>query len=437
MLVNFSVRNWRTIGEEITLSMQATREQQHGERLTKINKFGIRLLPSALLFGANASGKTSLIQAFDFMRSFVIKWDPMYLAQNYEPNRVIAGMAEEVGMFKVELYLEDLLFTYQFKCTNNEVIEERLVQSNSSSDYILFDRQGGRCTFNETIYSESERNRYQIIFQGTDQARLLLNNLNEQKVTTFKTVYNWFKYGLQIIYPDSYYSRETMLNSEEILELFNVLLPHVDTGIKKVEKQDISQAEAGLTDKALEELLGKFQFGEGESVVVEGVHNFTLIEADDIKKPRFYKLMTVHQRGDEEIRFSMTDESQGTKRLLDLIPALCQRSKTNHVTYVIDEINRSLHPNLTSHLFRSFHSGCGGGCQDQVIATTHDLLLMRQDLFRRDEMWFLERSNRGSRLVSFAEFLETKKDKDLLRSYLAGRMGGLPDLIESSFCKDV
>jgi AAA15 family ATPase/GTPase len=115
-------------------------------------------------------------------------------------------------------------------------------------------------------------------------------------------------------------------------------------------------------------------------------------------------------------------------RVIDLLPVfldLCvQNSKK---VYVIDELDRSLHTLLTRHLLEGYLSSCSPESRAQLLFTTHDVLLMDQDLVRRDEMWITERAaSGGSSLMSFSEFKDVRYDKDIRKSYLQGRLGGIP-----------
>lgn len=144
------------------------------------------------------------------------------------------------------------------------------------------------------------------------------------------------------------------------------------------------------------------------------------------------KLYTYHSNSKGgNTRFEMRQESDGSKRIIDLLPAFLDLADTNTPrVYIIDEIDRSLHSLLTRQLLEVFLSNCSGNSRKQLLFTTHDLLLMNQALFRRDEMWISERKPDGSsQLISFSEYEDIRNDKDILKSYLQGRMGGIPNIV--------
>ena len=132
-----------------------------------------------------------------------------------------------------------------------------------------------------------------------------------------------------------------------------------------------------------------------------------------------------HQMADskEEALFSMDEESDGTRRIMDLLPSLAGMSSSDKV-YVIDEIDRSLHPLLSYQLIKLFLSTVSS--QSQLISTTHEVNLLDQKLLRRDEIWFVEKDNTGASHVYSLEEYAPRKDKNIERGYLMGRYGAIP-----------
>ena len=141
------------------------------------------------------------------------------------------------------------------------------------------------------------------------------------------------------------------------------------------------------------------------------------------------KLITYHPKADgNEVKFEINQESDGSQRVLDLLPAFVEQStESSKNVLVIDEIDRSLHTLLTRRLIEMYLSVCSEDTRTQLLLTTHDVMLMDQKLLRRDEMWVTERDSSGaSSLFSFSEFKNVRHDKDVRKSYLQGRLGGIP-----------
>jgi AAA15 family ATPase/GTPase len=155
-----------------------------------------------------------------------------------------------------------------------------------------------------------------------------------------------------------------------------------------------------------------------------------LTRKDDIVTAE--KLVACHVSHDgHEEEFELEHESDGTKRILDLLPAFVDmESKSSDHVYVIDEIDRCLHTYAARRLVMTFLDGCTNDTRGQLLATTHDIGLLSQSLLRRDEMWLAERNrDEVSEIFAVSDFSEARKDTDLRKSYLTGRMGGLPSIV--------
>ena len=147
------------------------------------------------------------------------------------------------------------------------------------------------------------------------------------------------------------------------------------------------------------------------------------------------KLVTYHTKTDgTEAKFEIGQESDGSQRVIDLLPAFLELAAPgSKKVFVIDEVDRSLHTLLTRRLLDAYLASCSADTRSQLLLTTHDVLLMDQQLLRRDEMWVAERKPTGiSTLVSFAEYKDVRYDKDIRKSYLQGRLGGIPRILLSS-----
>ena len=144
------------------------------------------------------------------------------------------------------------------------------------------------------------------------------------------------------------------------------------------------------------------------------------------------KRIAIHKMADgTEANFALSQESDGSQRLIHLLPAFVDLATDDSKrVYVIDEVDRSLHTLLTRCLLEDYLASCGTNNRTQLLLTTHDVLLMDQRWMRRDEMWVTERDNSGaSSLLSFSEYPDVRYDKDIRKSYLQGRLGGIPRIV--------
>ena len=264
---------------------------------------------------------------------------------------------------------------------------------------------------------------------GTQDNQLFLTNSISQKVKDFKPIHDWFKNSLKLITPAAQFARFERFFDEN--HKFNNFLSQLDTGIQYLGGEEIPFENLPLDDSIRKELKEKIKEGitarisshpNGERIII------TKKEGNLIAK----KLVAYHLTPEKHrIKFNMQEESDGSKRIIDLLPAFLEISDIeSKKIFIVDELDRSLHTILTRQLLKAYLSCCSVKSRSQLLFTTHDVLLMDQNLFRRDEMWITERNSTGnSSLLSFSEFKDVRYDKDIRKSYLQGRLGGIPQIL--------
>lgn len=429
MLIRFTLKNWMSFRDEVTFSMIASKERQHGGRVPALKKYRTRILPVAAIYGGNASGKTNLFKALSFVRRFVLfgTSNPQS-AIPVRPFRLDTESAGKPSSFRFEILANEDIYEFSFSATASEVREEKLVRILPSAEKTLYHRQGGKLVECEVA---KEDKRLNFVFEGTRDNQLFLTNSVLQKLNYFSPVYDWFG-ALVLVAPDSRFKPfEQFLNeSSPLYAKMNILLRGMDTGIEHLGGETVPFDNVPIPEQLKAVLLEELK--ESESVHMQGNKDesrFVLTRrgGEIVAK----KLVAYHRAAKGgEVKFDISDESDGTRRIIDLLPALLDLSREGSKTvYVIDEVDRSLHSLLTRRLIESYLSGCNSESRAQMLITTHDLQLMDQDILRRDEMWISERSSDGvSSLYSFSDFLDVRYDKDVRKSYLQGRLGGIPDI---------
>lgn len=430
MLVSMTIENWMSFRDPATLSMVATKERQHGERVPRIAKYRTRLLPVAAVYGGNASGKTNLFKALSFMRSFVVDgtkpgdWIPVnpYL---------LDGNADRPTKFSIAILADETMYELSFVVTARQVSQESLVRISSTSERVLYHRTGPKGE--ETVFDTSlpDQDFLKFAARGTRDNQLLLTNTVSQNISAFAPVYDWFRNSLRLISPKSQFAafeqfieRETPLTAT-----VQDLLARLDTGITRLGGEKIAWEDVPIPESLRSRL--QSEMGEGE---VARLYDRTPGERFLILRDNgsliAQRMVSYHQAvSGGECRFELSQESDGTLRIMDLLPAFVDLSRPGSKgVYVIDELDRSLHTLVTEHLIGLYLTSCSESSRSQLLFTTHDLLLMDQELFRRDEMWVTERDRVGaSTLVSFAEYGDdVRYDKDIRKSYLQGKLGGVP-----------
>jgi AAA15 family ATPase/GTPase len=243
-----------------------------------------------------------------------------------------------------------------------------------------------------------------------------------------------------LIAPDSRFEPfEQFLDEGHLLYApMNEMLPLLDTGIMHLGGEEIPFKSIPYPI----EVKQKIQEDVKEGITVRLLNianNQRLIITRKNGELKAKKLITYHPTsGGSETKFEIRQESDGSQRVIDLLPAFLEISVARAKrVYVIDEVDRSLHTILTRRLLKSYLDSCSPESRAQLLLTTHDVLLMDQRLFRRDEMWVTKRDAAGvTGLFSFSDYRDIRFDKDIRKSYLQGRLGGIPRLAIGKILED-
>ncbi|WP_417913535.1 AAA family ATPase [Candidatus Electronema sp. JM] len=424
MIISFTLENWMSFRDPVTFSMVATKERRHGGRIPKLHKYGTRVLPIAAIYGGNASGKSNFFQALNFARSLVVKVSQIDELIPVEPFCLDADGTERPSRFAFELLIDEIIYELSFAVTRAAVVEEKLVKIADDNEEVLYSRPGNPADPS-----------LQPIFEGTRENQLFLTNSVSQRVSAFRPVYDWFKNKLLLVGSNSRIDLFPAIRENPVCTIMNELLQQLDTGIAHLEGEEIPFETILLPEFIKLDIQKNLKEGAAVAIQVPSDPNggvtkifITRKEGKLIAK----KLMTSHLKTDgTKVMFETKQESDGSQRLIDLLPVFLSFSSQNsHQVCVIDEIDRSLHTLLTRRLLERYLASCSAKSRSQLLLTTHDVLLMDKQLLRHDEMWVAERDASGaSTLYSFSEYKDAAKDKDIRKSYLQGRLGGIPRLL--------
>lgn len=431
MLINFSVTNWMSYRDKVRLTMIATREQQHGDRLFNPDKYPFRVLPSAVIYGGNASGKSNLFKAINFARHFITQPTRPDLPIGIEPFKLDPVASGEPVSFEFEILIEDHLYRLSFSLSGTEVLEEKLERISANSERILYHRVSGSSKPGLHSSLKKDYQRLWFAFLGTQKNQLYLANCKYQGLKNFEKVFDWFAQTLLIVTQDSrfeeFHPYPYLDDTDERYKVISGILDNLDTGITQLRWENLP-LNTPLIPEELKQQVNK-SVGDGQYVRISPRSDSELVILAYRQNGEFGFRKLCTQHGD--VRFEMREESDGTKRTIALLPALMALvySETPKVC-LIDEICLSLHPNLLRELVKLVLFRTGGSKRSQLLLSTHNHILMDQALFRRDEIWVTERDQRGhSRLMNFSEYGDIRSDKNIVRSYLQGRMGGVPDIL--------
>ncbi len=430
MIVSFSIENWMSFRELTCFSMVASRERQHGGRVSQVAKYNTRILPIAAIYGGNASGKTNFFKALSFVKSLVLRGTSPDSLIPVDTYRLDSDNIDRPSRFKLELLIDEIIYEISFAVTRKVVVEEKLVQITSTSEKILYNRHKDTPNFHPSLDKDQFLH---FAFKGTRENQLFLTNSVSQNVGVFRAVYDWFKDTLELIAPDSRFEpfEQFFDEAHPLYSSMNEMLSQLDTGISHLGGEAIPFENIPFTESFKSKLQEDIKEGMTVRFLALPINERFIItrKAGGLVAK---KLIAFHTRSDgSEAKFDISQESDGSQRVIDMLPAFLEISATNSPkVYIIDEVDRSLHSLLTRQLIEAYLANCSKEGRTQLLVTTHDVLLMDQELLRRDEMWVVQRNRKGiSELISFAEYKDIRYDKDIRKSYLQGRLGGVPRIL--------
>lgn len=414
MLLEFRVKNFRSLRDEQVLSLVASKDKSL--RASHTLATGLTAAPnlvrSAVVYGANASGKSNLIKALQYMRGVVTESATIIQpGQIYgvQPFRLDAESASQPTEFEVTFILDGVRYQYGFAMTQLRIISEHLLVYKAFKPQRWFERHFDDETGKDVYDFGSGLKGPKNLWEGATRPNALFLSMAAQlNSEALLPVFNWFVNGLVIFNEQAQLSTHTSIQ----------MLKQAD-GRKQI-CSFLSAADISIAD--IEVVTNKVP---GQSLHVDFAAGKTEMRTEEIEQDQLL-FSHVTERGKAVL--DLMDESNGTRNLLFLAGPVLDILRKG-LTLVIDELDTSLHTLLVRELVRLFHNPEANPSGAQLIFSTHDTsLLDAPDLFRRDQIWFVEKDrDQASTLVSLSEF-SPRKNEALERGYLMGRYGGVPFL---------
>ncbi|MDE2774996.1 MAG: ATP/GTP-binding protein [Chloroflexota bacterium] len=436
MLIRFTVENFLSFKDEVEFSMVAGLPRKHKEHVIGTGRGkDVRTLKTAILYGANAAGKSNLIKAMAFVQRMVVASLDDKQSIPVTPFRLDNSMRNQPSRFEFEIRCGSTAYIYGFEADSKQVRSEWLSELRPSSEAMLFERRTdsegktsvdlGKLSFT----AEHDLGFMKYIETGTRENELYLKKTILNRVEYFKDVYEWFDDSLRFVFPNPRSgivetSHKTHIefesDSRDIIELF-------DLGIENVK---LESSESLLPNLLLQDI-ADMHHERDQDVAIQFPSQNVYIFVSANKDVSTRKFMTVHKVLDDGLEvdeedFELSDESDGTQRLFELSSAMLGLLGGNgDRVYIIDELDRRLHPRITKHIVDIFLKNSANQAS-QMIVTTHESSLLDLDLVRRDEIWFVEKNSEGiSTLYSLEEYAP-RYDVDVQKGYLQGRYGAIP-----------
>ncbi len=431
MIIRATLENIYSFNDETSISFVAGKGTVHPTHVSRAQKRDdISTLKVGVLYGANASGKSNVIKAVDLLQQIARGSFP---SRDFEPFKLVHPI-NPISKLEIEFKTAGRYFAYGMEFSLSGLKEEWLYEINSRSDKLIFTRksnqQGYEFKFGSITGNASVTQFVKFLGEGTPAKKSFLSEYVERNgkgLSAINTAYSWFDSGLRIIFPGTRF-RGISLKAEQdddFRESIRRLLRYFNTGIVDMRMFKVrSKEETNLPDRLLDKIIGGATPGHTNIVVSQKSNECFFFDFKEDGSYSIFKQKAVHRNEvDEEVVFEMDEESDGSIRLLDFIPMLIDLEQ-NEVDYVIDELDRSMHPLLSQKLIECYLHSLSDERDTQLIISTHESNLLNMELIRADEVWFVEKDKSGaSRLVSLGEY---KPRENVQKGYLQGRYCAIP-----------
>jgi uncharacterized protein len=421
MLIEFSIGNYRSFKDKVTFSMVAANITAKDKKIDENNTFVVdeqlKLLKSAAIYGANASGKSNLAKAISFMKWFMINSSKETQSTEpiaVEPFALNTETENQPSLFEIVFILDGKRYRYGFEATRQRIISEWLFYVPTKRETRLFERNYQQSTY---IFNIAKTFKSKGINEITRHNALFLSVAAQFNVEIAAQILSWLTRKLQIIsgldnlnYLDYTISGLAPENAyrKEIIQLIKKL----DLGIREIIVKRTEFPLDSLPEHIPEELK--------KSLVKSGIiKDITLIK-------------TGHQKFDSQGNYISVElfdlyeqESEGTQKIVEIAGLLVDTFKNGNIL-IFDELDARLHPLISKAIVELFNSQETNYNQAQLIFMTHDTNLLSNKLFRRDQIWFTEKNKYGATdLYSLVEY-PIRNDASFETDYIKGKYGAIP-----------
>jgi len=426
MLIEFKFANYRSFRDESVLSMEATGLGTFKKSLIEYGSY--KLLPSVAIYGKNGGGKSNVIRAFWLAVQFIknaqrtqhedalIPVSP-FLLNDYSKNKETS--------FEFTYVINQVKYIYGFSATKDSIVKEYLYHSPKGQKAVVFTRDGKKFTFTE------DKAKRKLISEAVADNQLFFSVACTMNDSACVNAMRWFRE--YVLFSRDYSDIPKQLlehsNDKNMLRAISDYAKAADIGIEdmqfEIKNEDISDEAALPNDLPIGIRTALINFMH---VLSETSNN------SEVKLKMGEVIATAYHRGQKEngtnelFPLELSDESDGTRKLMSLAPAM-ESVLSKGGVLLVDELDRELHPMLVAYIVSKFQSKGSNPMGAQLIFTTHDTDLMNEEILRKDQLYFVDKdsSNGVSELYSISEFA-TKTSENIRKGYLVGKYGATPNL---------
>ena len=403
MLIRFSFKNFKSFKNENCLDMEATSLKEHEYNVAKTEN-GEYLKVSAI-YGANASGKTNVLQAFDYMKKRILVSDDSKKNSPIDEENIYSFMINNDPIaLEVEILAKNnKIYKYGFEVLKDTIISEWLFEKRVNKFYAIFERENNNVSMKPNKISD---------LVNIDERTLFLNIYSkiDRNNEDFSNVYDWFVNSMYLDLGNPNFER--FINNRVSLKILS------DENYKKELLKFIKTFDSGIEGiRTTPDSIEAVKSNNG-IIDIEVLHRG---ENGELKALPFYL------------------ESNGTRKMFHLFDFFMDALKNGMVLFV-DELDAKLHPLLTRYIINLFHNSQTNIGNGQLIYSTHDTVNLNKETFRRDEIWFSEKDKDGiSEIYALSDYIleddknagkKVRNDATYNKDYLTGRYGAIPVLEE-------
>ncbi len=382
MLIQFTIENHRSIKDTMVISFAASKDKSLEENLLHPDDKRI-LLPALALYGANAAGKSNVLHALSTMQNMVIG-DASKLSKGQKLPWEPFGATGNPTTFEAAFFYQGIRYTYGFSFDSRKIHSEYLYHWPNGREALIFSRENGQYEFRENVQEQI------TLSNRTPDNKLYLVSSNDWNLPQTENAYKWFFEKLTFLVTQSSSGAETIARIVSGDEQKSRIL------------KELLLADLGIVDVSIKNSAAK-------NPTITTTHR--ILREDGTAE--YFQLL-------------MDQESMGTQRFFARIGGWLQ-ALDNGSLLVVDEIEDSLHPLLTKRLIEIVQDSSTNTHGTQLLFTTHDAMLLDLNFFRRDQIWFAEKSEKScaTELYALSSF-SPRKGENIRKGYLQGRFGAIP-----------
>ncbi|PSU95744.1 AAA family ATPase [Photobacterium kishitanii] len=418
MIIRLAVENYMSICSKQVLDMEPSSYTEKSDTNTfewASENNSQKLLKTSAIYGANASGKSNLISAFSLMRRMIVKSAQWQIDKKlpYHPYKLSKHSRNAPTEFEVEFIENDIKYLYGFSYDQSRILTEYLFAYPKKKAQKWFLRAWDD-TDNEYKweFGRSLAGEKQTWANLTKENSLFLSTAVQLNSVQLKDIFNWFVDQVAISGIDGWSSSYTskQCNNADNKEKIIQLLKDVDILVDDIQVE----SEEFHINNLPEEMPSALKEQIAEKLEGEIIYDTKFIRNDEDGQP---------------VPFDMEEESDGTNRFFSFAGPWLDALECGRTLFV-DELNSNLHPLLVKHMVQLFHCKKSNPNNAQLIFTTHETSILNQSVFRRDQIWFMQKTNNMSELYALSEFKVRKDFENLEERYLTGSYGALPFIFE-------